>query len=236
LNRFIRLTALTAALVAGLPAAADAHVTLQPAEVPAGAFTRLDVRVPNERDDARTTKVEVKLPAGLIFAAYEPAPGWSAEIKMAKLEKPVEVFGERHSELVDTVAFTTEGAGIGPARFRDFGLSVRMPEKRRSPLTFKTLQTYSNGEVVRWIGAPDAEHPAPRVKLAAAAREGGAAADGSAAAAIAAPTTGDDGGSDTLSVIALVVGALGLIAGLVGLVAARRSRSTSASEEARVAV
>ena len=35
-----------------------AHVTLQPERVPAGGFTRLDVRVPNERDDAATTKVQ----------------------------------------------------------------------------------------------------------------------------------------------------------------------------------
>jgi uncharacterized protein len=44
----LALTALVA------PAAAQAHVTVQPNHAAAGAFTRLDVRVPTERDDAST--------------------------------------------------------------------------------------------------------------------------------------------------------------------------------------
>ena len=48
---------------------------VQPDTGPAGGFTRLDVRVPNERDDAGTTKVDVQLPPGFIAASYEPVPG-----------------------------------------------------------------------------------------------------------------------------------------------------------------
>jgi hypothetical protein len=32
-------------------------------------------------------------------------------------------------------------------------------------LTFKAVQTYSNGEVVRWIGPPSADEPAPQVMV-----------------------------------------------------------------------
>ena len=66
----MRITIAAAALLAALAfaTAASAHVTLQPDEVPAGGFTRLDVRVPNERDDAGTTKVEVQFPPGFLFA------------------------------------------------------------------------------------------------------------------------------------------------------------------------
>jgi uncharacterized protein len=220
------------------PAGAQAHVTLQPNEVPAGGFKRLDVRVPNERDNARTTKVEVKFPPGFIFISYEPEPGWSAKVAMAKLDKPVEAFGEQHSEQVDTVTFTTPGKGIAPGQFRDFGLSLGLPDKVGSALTFKALQTYSNGEVVRWIGAPDAEEPAPQVKLTAAKPEGGAAVSGSHTPAKEQPatstaSTADGGGSDTLSLIALVVGALGLLAGLAGLAAARRARTVPSGKEAQ---
>ena len=52
-----------------LPAAAGAHVTLQPTEAPAGGFARLDVRVPNERDDAATRKVAVQMPPGFASAS-----------------------------------------------------------------------------------------------------------------------------------------------------------------------
>ena len=168
MNRFIRVAALAAVAAAAIPPAASAHVTLQPAEVPAGEFKRLDVRVPNERDDASTTKVAVKFPPGFIFVSHEPVAGWKADVKLAKLAKPIEVFGEQRTEQVDTVTFTATGKGIGPGEFQDFGLSVGLPDKAGTTLTFKAVQTYSGGEVVRWIGAPDAEQPAPQVKLTAA--------------------------------------------------------------------
>jgi uncharacterized protein len=229
MNRFTSTAIVAAFALVSLPAVASAHVTLQPDEAPAGEFKRLDVRVPAERDDASTKKVEVKFPPGFIFVSYEPVPGWSTKVKMAKLDKPVEVFGEKHSEQVDTVAYTTNGKGIEPGQFQDFGLSVGLPDKPGTTLTFKALQTYSNGEVVRWIGAPDADEPAPQVTLTKAAAEGDSAAHGAdpAAATPASAESDDSGGGDTLPVIALVVGALGLLAGLAGLAAARRGRGTA---------
>lgn len=219
MNRFTRSAALAALALASLPAAASAHVTIHPDALPAGSFERLDVRVPNERDDASTKKVEVKFPAGFIFVSYEAVPGWHAEVKMAKLDTPVEAFGEQHTEQVDTVTYTATGRGIAPGQFQDFGLSVGLPDKAGTTLTFKALQTYSGGEVVRWIGAPDADQPAPQVKLTA---------DTAAHAAPAAASSDDDddgdSDSDALSVIALVVGGLGLLAGLPGLAIARRAR------------
>ncbi|HEY6777023.1 MAG TPA: DUF1775 domain-containing protein, partial [Thermoleophilaceae bacterium] len=90
-----------------------------------------------------------------------------------------------------------------------------------SSLTFKAVQTYSSGEVVRWIGPPDSEEPAPQVKLTAAEGEGGAAP--AAQQQPAAGDGGDDGGggSGTLSIIALIVGAAGLAAGIAALLRGR---------------
>jgi periplasmic copper chaperone A len=179
----------SAAALLALAPVASAHVTLQPEEVPAGGFTRLDVRVPTERDNASTAKVEVQFPPGFLFASTEPVPGWDAKIVERKLDKPVEQFGEQISEEVGQVSFTAKGkaAGIGPGEFQDFGLSLSVPDKAGSMLTFKAVQTYSSGEVVRWIGPPDSEQPAPQVKLAAAAPEGAAAEPASEESA-AAPT------------------------------------------------
>ena len=217
MNRIALRAAFAALCVVAVPASATAHVTLQPAELPAGEFKRVDVRVPNERDDASTTKVEVKFPPGFIFLSHERVPGWRTTVKMAKLAEPVEVFGERHDEQVDTVTFAAEDDGVAPGEFQDFGLSVRLPDQAGESLTFKALQTYSSGEVVRWIGAPDAEQPAPQVKLTTAAAAGHGATP-------AAGADGDDEEDDDgLSLIALIVGALGLLAGLAGLLTARRS-------------
>lgn len=219
MNRTIAIAATVGTLA--FPAAAAAHVTLQPSEVPAGGFTRLDVRVPTERPDASTTKVEVQFPPGFTTVSTEPVPGWTAKVARVKLAKPqVNDEGEKITDRVDTVTWTAGGqGGIGPGQFQDFGLSLAVPDKAGSSLTFKAVQTYSSGEVVRWIGPPDSEEPAPQVKLTAAEGEGG----GTAPAAQQEPASGgdDDGGSDTLSIIALIVGAAGLAAGIAALLRGR---------------
>ncbi|HEY4097408.1 MAG TPA: DUF1775 domain-containing protein, partial [Baekduia sp.] len=97
--------------------------------------------------------------------------------------------------------------------------------KAGDTLTFKALQNYSNGEIARWIGAPDADKPAPQLTVTAA--DAPAAATTAATAtpatpAAVAPASSDDGSSDTLSIVALIVGALGLLAGGAGLAAARK--------------
>jgi uncharacterized protein YcnI len=220
------LASATVLLVALAPLA-GAHVTLQPEEVPAGGFTRLDVRVPTERDDASTTKVEVLFPPGFLFASTEPVPGWEAKIVKRKLDKPVEQFGEQISEEVGQVTFTAtnEAAGIGPGEFQDFGLSLSVPDKAGSTLKFKSVQTYSSGEVVRWIGPADSEEAAPQVKLAAAEPEGGASEPAEEQSAPSSESGGDDDSGNGLAIIALVVAIAGLAAGLLALLRVRgRSR------------
>ena len=91
------------------------------------------------------------------------------------------------------------------------------------------MQTYQGGEIVRWIGPEGSDEPAPTVTLTAAAEGGGhgapgAAADEPGAAPDAASTDDSD---DGLAIAALVVGGLGLLAGVGGLLAARRARSTT---------
>jgi periplasmic copper chaperone A len=204
-----------------VPAVAHGHVTVQPDEVPAGGFARLDVRVPNERDDAATEKVEVEMPDGFLFVSTEPVPGWNAEVKNEKLDEPIEDHGEEITEQVKTVTFTaTEpNAAIQPGQFRDFGMSVGMPSDavEGDTLTFPALQTYDSSEVVRWIGAPDSEEPAAEVTLTASEEE--AAADEPADEE---SSDDDDGAPMGLAIAALVVGGLGLVAGGASLV---RSRS-----------
>jgi periplasmic copper chaperone A len=221
----IRSYTLGAALVAvlALAPAAFAHVTVQPEEAPAGGFTRLDLRVPNERDNADTTKVDVQFPPGFLSVSYEQVPGWDIKITKRKLDKPVEQFGEQVTEEVGRITFT--GGAIRPGQFQDFGLSVAVPDKPGSTVTFKALQTYSNGEVARWIGPPDSEEPASQVKLTAAEPEGGGAAAGQQPAA---PAASEDDDSNTLSIIALIVGIAGLAAGLAALFLRGRTRVPAA--------
>ena len=227
--RRVTLAAAAAALLAA-PAVAQAHVTIQPPEAPAGSFTRMEVRVPNERDDAGTTKVQVQMPDGFASVSYEPVPGWTVRVAKEEAPEPIDLHGEEVTEQVDTVTFSGDGRQgiIAPGQFQDFGISVRTPAgEGGEKLTFKAVQTYESGEVVRWIGGEDADEPAPTVRLTAAEEEHGATAAGEeqvdAQPAAAITTGGDGGGSDTLAIVALVVGALGLVAGVAGLMAGRRA-------------
>lgn len=202
-------------------AAAQAHVTLQPREAPAGGYTRLDVRVPNEEDATATTKVVVQMPPGFAGLSYEPYPGWRATVTTRKLATPVETDDGPLTEEVASITFTATGKGIAPGEFKDFGLSLRLPdEPAGTKLTFKALQTYGGGEVVRWIGAPQSDRPAPQVTLTAAAESGHGTAAATAPAG-AAGEDGDDGGGNGLAIAALIVGALGLLAGGAALVRGR---------------
>jgi uncharacterized protein len=222
----------TAALALVVPASAQAHVTVQPDTGVAGAYTRLDVRVPNERDDAATTKVEVQFPDGFAAASYEPVPGWDVKVAKKQLDQPIQTDDGEITERVDTITWTAKSNAdaIPPGAFEDFGLSVQIPGKAGDKLTFKALQTYTGGEVLRWIGAEGSDNPAPVVTVtAAASSEANAAATParpSAGPGTATTTPGDDSGNG-LAIVALIVGALGLIVGTAGLPAARRSSGRS---------
>jgi uncharacterized protein len=172
MSRTRTLAAATAVAMLAIPAAAQAHVTLQPNTAPAGAFTVLDVRVPTERDDASTAKVDVQFPNGFAAASYQAVPGWRVQVIKKKLTTPIQTDDGPITEGVSRMVWTrtSRGGGIKPGQFQDFPISVQIPGKAGDKLTFKALQTYSDGEVVRWIGAAGSDTPAPQVTVIAAAK------------------------------------------------------------------
>jgi uncharacterized protein len=214
----ITLALFGALALLALPAGASAHVTLQPEEAAAGSYTVLDVRVPNESDGANTTKVDVQFPPGFAEASYQPVPGWSVQVIKQKLPKPIQTDDGPITEGVQEIIWS--GGKIAPGQFIDFPLSVQIPGEAGDALTFKALQTYDDGEVVRWIGAPDSEHPAPQVAVTDEGESHHAAPSGSESEASAADDS--DGASKGLGIAALVVGALGLLAGGAALLRQRR--------------
>jgi periplasmic copper chaperone A len=215
-----RLTILACAVAAAfaLASPAFAHVTVHPNALPSGGFTVINVRVPNERPKAATTRVDVKFPSGFIFLSYARVPGWSTKVLYRKLAKPVTVFGEKFTQEVDRVVWS--GGRIAPGQFAELPLSVAMPgAPSGTVLTFKAVQTYSNGEVVRWIGSPDAETPAPQV-LVTGKNSGVADYPGGVTAAKSARRS-----SSFNSAFAAVLGLSALAA--VGLGIARRKRNAA---------
>jgi uncharacterized protein YcnI len=156
----IARTCAPVAVVLALAAPAAAHVTVQPNEAVQGSFSRFVVRVPNEKPDEGTIKIEVRLPA-LAFVSFEPKEGWERKETTGKFDEPIEAFGEELTEGITSVVWS--GGRIGPGEFLEFGFSAKMPDEETT-LTFEALQTYEGGEVVKWTGAPDSDAPAALVK------------------------------------------------------------------------
>ncbi|MFF9866606.1 YcnI family protein [Streptomyces sp. NPDC013953] len=214
-----------------LSGTAFAHVSVQPqGEAAKGGYATVSFKVPNERDNASTVKLEVSLPAEhpLASVSTQPLPGWKAQVTKAKLAQPLEVHGKRITEAATKITWTADGSKIAPGEFQQFTVSLgRLPEDT-DELVFKALQTYDNKEVVRWIeepkdGAEEPESPAPVLKLSAAKDDhhGAAAASGGKDDdKAAAKGHGDgaeqaaDGSGDTT---ARVLGVAGILVGAAGV-------------------
>lgn len=223
-KRFVlRAAAIVAAstlVLAGAATSASAHVTVSSPDAKPGGYAKLVFRVPTESDNTRTTKLVVSLPKDHPFAhvGAQVKDGWKVEKTTEKLAAPVKVGDVTLSQAITTVTWTATAAGIPPNDFDEFALSVgRLPDGVDS-LSFPAVQTYSDGEDVKWDqpkteGAEAPEHPAPTLKLVAATTP-------------VAATAAD--GKSTSDPLARGLGGAGLLLGLIGLGLGLRSRKAAA--------
>ena len=220
----------TMALLLLSPTPAVAHITVNPDELPKGEFAKLAFRVPNERDNAGTTKVEVNFPREHPFAFFNvrPVPGWASNVERSPLDKPLQVFGRTINEAVSKI--TWEGGPVRPGAFEEFEVSVGPLPTDATQLVFKALQTYSNGEVVRWIeerqpgATQDPETPAPVLTLTAPEAPG----TGDDAAPLATgPRQDDIDDAKRLAGIAIALASLAIAAAVTAMLRARNGRTSS---------
>lgn len=195
-----RSFALSLVLAGTLTAPAAAHVQVRPALVAPGDPVLWTVLVPGERSEA-TTKVTLQVPEGVVPFSFEAAPGWERTLQKAA------------NGALDTITWTGRAEPDGLATFRFLAATPEKP----GTVTWKALQEYADGQVVRWIGGPDSEAPASVTRVEAdaprenAGGEGGEATEAPQTAPAAAPAQ-EDGGRDGLTLglaIAALVVALG---------------------------
>jgi uncharacterized protein YcnI len=229
------------ALVAGA-GVASAHVTVNPSDASAGAYTTLTFKVPNESATAGTVGITVSLPAEHPFAsvAVKAVPGWTVKPAKTTLPAPVTADDVTIKEAVTSVTWTADkGVAIQPGEFAEFELSVG-PVPAAEQLTFPTTQTYGDGIVVQWneptpASGAEPEHPVPTLTVNAAAggedghSHGGddsaASVSEAAVATTGAASTSDDNGPATvLAAVSLVVAAASLVVAALAL----RRRPTGA--------
>ena len=224
--------------VFGLAAPAVAHVTVSPEEATAGGYARVVFRVPNERDDASTVKVEVHIPETYAIPSVRtmPVPGWKVEVTTTTPKQKVENHGVPVDKLVSQIVWTPTSPehAIAPGTFMEFPISLGPLPEEPQQLLFTAVQTYDSGEVVRWEEEPTdgAQRPAPALTLTPAEEDEGHGSDtgGAEDAAAAAENEKTSGGTPLwLGVAGLVAGLVGAVLGGVALVTSRRAAADAAS-------
>jgi periplasmic copper chaperone A len=235
-RRLVGPAAVAGGLACGLvllaAAPASAHVTVNSADAERGGFAQLNFRVPTEKDNAATVRVRVQLPTDqpLASVSVKPHPGWTATVRNARLPAPVRTDDGKVTEAPAVITWTAaKGGGIGPGQYDEFSISAG-PLPKTESITFKAIQTYSDGSQVSWIedaaGGAEPEHPAPTLKLTAAAEQP------ATATAVTATRPADDGdvaskGAVTAALALAVVGLLVGVAG-IGLALTARRRTPGA--------
>ncbi|WEO94206.1 YcnI family protein [Streptomyces sp. FXJ1.172] len=229
LRRAATVTAGAAATVLLAAGAASAHVTVHPDSYAKGATDGvLTFRVPNEEDSAATTKVQVFLPTDhpVLGVLVHPQDGWTAKVTTTKLKTPVKTDDGTITEAASEITFT--GGKIGAGQYEDFDVAFGQLPGDTGKLAFKTLQTYSDGKIVRWIeeaqGGQEPENPAPVLKLTAG-DPGAAPAPAKSATAAAQASDSSDSTARGLGIAGLVVGALGLAAAAFAILRSRKPQA-----------
>lgn len=202
-----------AVLLGGGAAAASAHIQVSPTVAAPEDAVRFDFLVPGEKTDAETTKVALKVPAGVLPYSYADPPGWRRQL--------VEAADNSVAQIVWTGRLAADG-------FAEFSVLAATPP-RPGTLTWKALQFYSDGEVARWIGSPRSDDPAPVTEIVAGAPPQNAGGEGSGGGAeVEASATesdvSDSGSGEDGTARALAIAALALAVVALGL-AWRRGRS-----------
>ena len=220
MKKLLTVLAGAGVLLVGLAAPAWAHIEPTVEEAPAGGFVTFALVVPHGcEDDTGTVKLEVQMPDGVESATPQFLPGWEATVDDA-----------------GPVVVTWEGGPLPHDQFMEFGLSVQMPDTPGETVLFPTIQTCESGEEVSWIeatpeGGEEPEHPAPAIALTESdgehthGEEGEEPAEDEHAddAVTGTTSSGDDSSSDSLAVVALIVGALGLLVGGYAVMSSRRA-------------
>lgn len=137
------------ALLGGGAATASAHIQVSPIEAAPDDAVKFTILVPGERAPKWTKKVVLKVPKGVLVYSFEATAGWTRHTVLAKDKSVDQIVWEGH---------------LAPDGFVEFSFLGATPGKAGT-LTWKALQYYDDGQVIRWIGPPSSEQPAPQTKL-----------------------------------------------------------------------
>lgn len=194
------ISAVTLSLV-GFTAAASAHVSVKPAESAAGSWETYTMKVPVEKNEP-TTKVVLKMPAGVEFQQYQPIPGWKTSVS-------------KHDDKAVSVTWEAKDGGIQPSQFQQFTFVAKNPEKS-GDAAWDAYQYYKDGSIVEWTGDEKADTPHSITKITKSA---------SVTDAHGAEQSNEESksGVSALDIAAIVLSAAAIILSIAALVKKKRA-------------
>ncbi|MCM3107867.1 DUF1775 domain-containing protein [Bacillus velezensis] len=194
------ISAVTLSLV-GFTATASAHVSVKPAESAAGSWETYTMKVPVEKNDP-TTKVVLKMPAGVEFQQYQPIPGWKTSVS-------------KHDDKAVSVTWEAKDGGIQPGQFQQFTFVAKNPEKS-GDAAWDAYQYYKDGSIVEWTGDEKADTPHSITKITKSA---------SVTDAHGAEQSNEESksGVSALDIAAIVLSAAAIILSITALVKKKRA-------------
>ncbi|MDX6401403.1 MAG: hypothetical protein QOF27_2009 [Gaiellaceae bacterium] len=147
----IALGALVALAALTFAASAFAHARISPPVALAKDSQVYTLAVPTEKENAKTTSIELTLPAGFSIDSFVPAAGW---------RRAVQSTGPGEAAVITTVTWTGGSVPTG----EDAAFSFLALANASRTYTFSVRQTYSDGSVVDWSGPESSDAPAPTLK------------------------------------------------------------------------
>lgn len=182
--------AIVPALIAllAVPALALGHARVSPAVSISGQLQLYSLAVPTEKAGATTSEIVLTVPRGFGIDSFVPPP--------SGWHQHVQSTGSGDNAVVQTVTWTGGRTPTGEDSLFQF---LAQPASAQD-YTFRVRQTYSDGSIVNWTGSESSESPAPTIQVRSSLGGGGG------------------GGTSVLTIVALVIGVLGLAAGGFALV------------------
>jgi uncharacterized protein YcnI len=168
-------------------AGASAHAEVTPQVSLSGTLALYSLAVPTEKEGVTTTKVVLSVPSGFGIDSFVPPP--------AGWTQSVKSTGSGDNAVVQQVTWSGGRTPTGQDSMFQF---LAQPASSGT-YTFRVQQTYSDGSIVNWNGPKSSEAPAPTIQAASSLGGGGG------------------GGTSVLTIIALIIGVLGLAAGAFAL-------------------
>ena len=155
----------------------------------------------------------------------EPKPGWTFHLTNLHLAKPIVTDDGSIAQIVSEIDWKADNAAaaIGANEFGEFTIDADGLPDSENQVVFKALQTYSNGQIVRWIdpvapGQDEPAHPTPILQLTNPNASSGTGRESTTATAA---TSTKDNTARTVGIVALIVGVIALL-GVGGVFMTRR--------------